>query len=310
MPAKSYHNMTLEQVSNQFLLEKKINDLHLFKLKINPQDSYCSLACSYHGINLHFKTKSINFINSIKKLIPESWIIHSKDEPIIYLMTPEEFGHTQELWCDESLPECISLENNTIGIQRDFAAKVGASEVFLICESRVADGFYNFLRWYLSEKLIDINKFVVHSSCVLDKNNMAHLFLGHSDAGKTTITELSYPRLVLGDDMNIISLENNMLFVEAGAIGGKFNSMIGYDRKMPVKACYWLHQDCLNERIGLSSTIANQKLVASFANLNWPTLSQKKTEKLLIFSSQASSLMNFYQLNFLNSSTVWDFLDP
>ena len=39
-----------------------------------------------------------------------------------------------------------------------------------------------------------------------------YFFLGHSGAGKTTVTSLSGNRLILGDDMNLISLDNNKFF--------------------------------------------------------------------------------------------------
>lgn len=300
----------MQDLSNHSLLERKLDDLSKFKLKINSTNFDHSISCNYHGINLNFKTKSPKFIQSLKKIIPESWICSPNSQIMIYLMDPSEFGYTPESWCDEASQDCISYENNTIAIQRDFAAQVMGDNVFLICEDNISDGFYNFLRWYLSEKLMDIGKFVVHASCVLDKHNGAHLFLGHSGAGKTTITKLSAPRLVLGDDMNLVSLENNILYVEAGAIGGLFNSMIGYDKKNPVKAIYWLKQSKENIRVEQDSLIANQKFLASFANLHWETLPQQKIEQLMEFSLLATTHTTFYELQFQNSSAIWEYLDP
>jgi hypothetical protein len=300
----------LGEVSNQLLFETKLNDLVLFKKNLNPNLFPYSLSCNYHGIKLNFKTNSVKFIQSIKNLIPVDWICESDNKDIIYLKNPAEFNHTQEYWSEEICQDCFSFENNTIAIQRDFASQLFINEVLLICEDTVGDGFYNFLRWYLSEKLMDIGKYVVHASCVLGKDNSAHLFLGHSGAGKTTITKLSHPRLVLGDDMNLVSIENNVLYVEAGAIGGQFNSMIGYEKKMPVKACYWLKQDLLNERLELDHLFGNQKILASFANLHWPTLSQKKIDQLMNFSFAVSSYTQFYDLKFLNTPAVWEYLDP
>lgn len=299
-----------EDVSNQFLLKMKLNDLRHFSNKLNPSSFSESISCNYHGINLHFKTKSSRFIQALKNLIPEDWIISPSNDVMIYMMNPEEFGHTSLEWSDEFSQDCLSFENNTIAIQRDFASQIGVSKVFLICDDTVGDGFYNFLRWYLSEKLMSIGKYVVHASCVLDKRQQAHLFLGHSGAGKTTITRLSHPRLVLGDDMNLVSLKHNTLYVEAGAIGGQFNSMIGYGKLVPVKACYWLKQNLSNERLELGALIGNQKLLASFANLHWPTLPQIKIDQLLGFSSEALKSIPFYELNFKNDSSVWECLDP
>lgn len=300
----------LSEVSNQLLLDLKLKDLIKFKQILNPTQFQYSICCDYHGVNLSFKTNSKKFTESLENLIPKEWIREPSNENIIYLMPPTEFDHTPESWSREVSQDCISFENNTIAIQRDFASQILKNEVLLICEDSIGDGFYNFLRWYLSEKLMDLGKFVVHSSCVLCHDNLALLFLGHSGAGKTTITKLSQPRLVLGDDMNLVSIENNMLYVEAGAIGGQFTSMIGYGKKMQVKACYWLKQDQSNERLELDPLLGNQKLLASFANLHWPTLPQNKIDQLINFSHVASFCTKFYELKFLNSPAVWDYLDP
>lgn len=301
----------LDSLSNQALFKKKFNDLVRFKQILNPVLFPHTVCCDYHGINLCFKTKSPKFIQSLKKLVPKDWLVlPPPGGKVIYLMTPEEFNNSLQSWGDETSQDCLSLENNSIAIQRDFAAHILEQEVLLICEDSVSDGFYNFLRWYLSEKLMNIGKYVLHASSVLDKFNEAHLFLGHSGAGKTTITELSTPRLVLGDDMNLVSLENGHLMAEAGAIGGQFNSMIGYDQKRPVKACYWLKQDRVNSLREIAASEASQKFLASFANLYWPTLPESKIAQLMKFSTQALSQTKFYQLHFINTPAIWEYLDP
>lgn len=299
-----------EEISNELLFNQKLDALLTFKKNLNPALFIYSLSCNYHGIHLHFKSKSSKFIQSVQNLIPANWKCDPNNESAIFLLAPEEFNHSLESWSDESLQDCVSLENNSIAIQRDFASQVLDKNVLLICEESVGDGLYNFLRWYLSEKLMAIGKFVVHASCVLGKDNQAHLFLGHSGAGKTTITELSTPRLVLGDDMNLVSIENGILMVEAGAIGGKFNSMIGYGKKMPVKAVYWLKQDLENKKIELDQLSANQKFLASFANLYWPTLAQDKINQLMEFSLLATAQTNFYELKFIKNPSIWGHLDP
>jgi hypothetical protein len=110
--------------------------------------------------------------------------------------------------------------------------------------------------------------------------------------------------------MNIISFENSNLVVEAGAIGGLFNSMIGYDKQIKIKACYWLNQSTTNNLQKLDTIIAYQKLLASFANLNWPTLPQDTSDKLINFAMQATESVDFYQLDFKKDNSIWEILDP
>lgn len=299
------------EISNEYLLNEKIKSITNFKQHFYLNQFSQTFSCFYHGIELTFKTQSPSFIDSLKSYIPESW--HSNGfstQKIIYLASPAELGFSDLDWSNEVSQDCITFQNNNVAIQRDFAAQINNDEIFLICEDKVGDGFYNFLRWFLSEQLLLLGKYVVHASCVMDKSGMAHLFLGHSGAGKTTITKLSHPRLVLGDDMNLVSLDQYGFFAEAGAIGGLFASMIGYDKKIPIKACYWLNQDNKNEIVEMDSLTANQKLLASFANLHWPSLSESKINLLIDFSSLVTKQTTFYQLNFLKDSSVWDLIDP
>lgn len=297
-----------EKFENIELFEKKLEILNQFNQN-NFQNLIYNVVCNYHGINLNLFTKSLEFINSLKNYIPTNWLECVANSKKIYILGPNDFLLSNENWCDESSQDCLSLNNNTIAIQRDFAAKIYKDFIVLICEEYVGDGFLNFLRWYISEKLLENNKFVLHSSCVLDKNNFAHLFLGHSGAGKTTITSLSTPRLVLGDDMNIVTISNSRVFVEAAAIGGLFNSMIGHDKKVELKAIYWLKQSVENKIESLDKNFGLAKVLASFANLNWDTLSNENLDKLLNFSNEVTDHVSIFNCLFNKSDEIWKIID-
>lgn len=302
----------MDEISNSALLKRKKADVEKLTVHELQQSHFkFTFPCTYHGVPLLLKSQTPGLSEDLAKLLPESWKNSTQQNPVtVYLIDPLELGYTYEEWCAESSQDCLSFEMNTVAIQRDFAARTLGKDVVLICEGKVSDGFYNFLRWFISEKLLEQNKYVLHSSCVLDRHHQAHLFLGHSGAGKTTITELSLPRLVLGDDMNIVSSEDGRLMVEAGAIGGRFHSMIGYDKKVPVKACYWLKQSEKNAMTRLEETKAAQKFLASFANLNWPTLPVDKNFQLIQFASMSAASVPFYHLEFQKSASVWEMLDP
>jgi hypothetical protein len=66
----------------------------------------------------------------------------------------------------------------------------------------------------------------------------------------------------------------------------------------------------VNEKVELDFSTANQKLLASFANLHWPTLPEDKIERLINFTQKALTSVKFYQLNFVKDLTVWNLLDP
>lgn len=301
----------MDNIVNRPLFEQKIKALDDFQISFQAQLFKHTISCSYHGIALKIHTQSEKIGRSLLNFIPQSWLKFEDGAYDIFLLNPIHFGYSLEAWSSETSQDCISLENNLKAVQRDFAAwAISKKQILLICEDSVEDGFHNFLRWFISERLIANNKFVIHASCVLDKYNFAHIFLGHSGAGKTTITKLSAPRLTLGDDMNIISLHNSELVVEAGAIGGLFNSMIGYDRPVKVKAIYWLNQSSQNSLEKLPLSIGQQKLLASFANLHWPTLPKKTEQKLVNFALEAISKVDSFNLHFKKDSSIWELLDP
>ena len=268
------------------------------------------VSCSYHGLGINFFSQRSEFRDQLKSYLPKEWLRSELQKFNVLVEAPETFGYSLESWSDEHSQDCYSYNNNSLVVQRDFAARLDGDNAYLICPHEIGDGFFNFLRWFISERLIQQNSFVVHASCVLNKQNEAFLFLGHSGAGKTTMTELAGARDVLGDDMNLLSINNNEVVVYPGAIGGRFLSTIGYDRPSKLKKIFWLKQDNKNAEVLLDQSLGSLKLLASFANLHWPTLGEERTEKLLDFCSKVASKVEVSELSFEKNSKVWELIDP
>lgn len=284
-----------------------MNAISTLEINLSPSQFKAHIDCLYHGIELRFHSKDQRFPDSLQNFLPAPWITNCNSPYEIYIISPTHLNYSLEYWCDESSQDCF-YENNVI-IQRDFIAKIIGNKILLITNDTIDDGFHNFLRWFLSEKLISNGLFVVHSSCILGLDEKAYLFLGHSGAGKTTMTKLSSPRKILGDDMNILHIKNNQVRVSAGAIGGQFLSDIGYENSVPVAGIYWLNQSNENEIIPLEQITANQKLIASFANLNWPALTENQIKTLMSFSQKVVKNVPFYNLFFLPTTDIWKLLD-
>jgi hypothetical protein len=53
---------------------------------------------------------------------------------------------------------------------------------------------------------------LIHSSCVIDENK-AHIFAGHSGAGKSTAAKLSYPRPLLSDEATLVKVTNQSITI-------------------------------------------------------------------------------------------------
>lgn len=297
----------MENLSNHLLYEFKVN---LLKQSFPNVDNYHQFICQYHGLNLKFLSTNKEFFESLKNFLPSSWLLEKSFDYEIILVDPIKKGLSVLAWSAESSQDCYHLDNNLAVVQRDFAAKLIGNKVLLFCRQEIGDGFFNFLRWFISERLIEKDKYVFHASCVLKKNGNAYLFLGHSGAGKTTITSLSNSRDILGDDMNIVSIEENELVVEAGAIGGQFMSTIGYSTKRKVEKIFWLKQSSENKTVELSPMAGTQRLLASFANLNWEALSEDRKNKLIDFSHKVTGSTKIEELYFRRDESIWDVIDP
>ena len=303
------------------MMNAQISNIELFKakekiiqkmnqLKLEPSRLY-EVSVNYHGLVLNFISKNYQFIQQITDLVPRNWIVpRITSEFEIFFNSPLDFNLTEQSFSEEASQDCYSFEDNTSVIQRDFTAKIFGKKVFVTCQESVSDGFYNFLRWFISERLININKYVLHCSAVLDSQNNAHLFLGHSGAGKTTTTFLSKPRLVLGDDMNIVSLNDlNQVVVEAGAIGGLFNSDVGYGTTFKVKAFYWLEKSDQVQLKRCSLIETQQKILASFANICWEYCVNDSTQAILNIVNNLSEKVPLYNLYFKKDDSFWKLIE-
>ena len=293
------------EISNTALFENKKNIIKSFLSK--PAQK---ITCKYHGLGINFFCNNKTFLKELESYLPKEWLDKAIGEFNVYIEDPRTFGFSVEEWSDEHSQDCFTFEDNHLVVQRDFTSRIEGENAFVICPTEIGDGFFNFLRWFISERLIQKNIFVIHGSCVLNKNGEGLLFLGHSGAGKTTITKLSGNRDILGDDMNLLTILNDEVVVFPGAIGGQFLSTIGYERASKVKKIFWLKQAENNQETELGTSEGTLKLLASFANLHWPTLAQDRTEKLLSFSGEVVRKIPISELSFEKNARVWEYLDP
>ena len=260
---------------------------------------------SYHGVRF--------LLHSMKEIPTEGEDRLESEVELklnIYLQSPTAFSISLEDWCDEESQDCFLFEENRLAIQRDFAGKiVSPTDIIFIAEEKKCDGFYNFLRWILPRKMLELKKYILHSSCILDRGGKAHFFLGHSGAGKTTITSFADGRSVLGDDMNVIFEEGGELYASPGGIGGFFEPDVKIHEKFLVSSINWLVQDSKTERVRIDEGESVSKLMASFSSLFWESLPEESMKDLLDFSIVAASKVSFYNLFFQKNTLFWKFIE-
>ena len=291
-------------ITNKKLIKKKITTLNQ---TINSIDKKYILPCLYHGVALTFHTDNKQFYDELNTYLPRSWKTNTRGINI-YISSFTELDFDINTWSNEESQDCF-IENNYI-IQRDFAAiKFAENKISLIIEEIICDGLFNFLRWYLPLELMKVDKLILHSSCILDKESLAHFFLGHSGAGKTTITELSHPRVILGDDMNLLSHHNDKIYAQAGAIGGLFKPQVNYDDQFTIKSFNWIIQSDENKRVELSISQARTKLMASVSNIFWDSITDEQTDYIFNSVLKALESIPMYELHFKKDSSFWSLIE-
>jgi len=299
--------MTIE---NQSLFDKKksliSSDLLLEKV---TEGSFLTLSCRYHNIPFHFHSCSSSFLESLSLLIPASWNSDVGDSLPIYFMSPDLFNFSENEWCDEESQDCFFDFNTKVAVQRDFVAKEFSDKIIVIAFEDVSDGYHNFMRWFLPRQLLKISNYVLHSSCLLDSKERAHYFLGHSGAGKTTITKMRQDQKVLGDDMNILSVLKNKIQASAGAIGGTVKPDVCYDSSFEVGSFNWIKQSPLNKRSLLGPEQASVKLLASISNIFWENLTSDEIEKIMLDVNFIVNNYSFYELEFTKTPELWKLID-
>ncbi len=212
---------------------------------------------------------------------------------------------SSDLWCGQ-------YEQGVFAIQRDFVALLqNASatdkKILALWEPHQPDGAMNFLRWALPWAMLSRSMALLHSSAFLDSHNRAHVVIGVSGAGKTTLASKSLPRPVIGDDMNVISFGSNGCEIGVSNLGGIFPTL-PFDQKLYPIAAFYLPQKIKN---GLQLTAIRQgqlmrTVLASIANCSWPYLPQDLIQKIM--GELAHSLLSTpaYELAFSLDQEVWN----
>lgn len=218
-------------------------------LKKQTTQNFKIINTHYHGVRVKFQLEDEEIHDEIVKNLPVQWILDSSDME----SDLEVIWHNSRNWCSDIIQfeedanpdyRFDKIDRKLVIFQRDLVAVHLSKAKWLVCTNPAfLDGVVNFFRLVLPGYLLEKDSLVLHSNCVLGHDENVHIFLGESGAGKSTTAGLSGDRLVLGDDINIVTLSNDGLFAESSLLGGDARFKAPFDKRYPVGGFYWLCQD-------------------------------------------------------------------
>lgn len=277
-------------------------------LDISNRTFEYSVDLSIHEIPFRFYVKSEAVIQRLYDIYPVEWFHASTANPYpVYWLNNEDFGFTDAQWEDNEDFECILHKSGSrqFAIQRDFLGIDEQKFSILVCSYAIGDGFFNFLRWIAPKYFIPQNKLLLHSSCVLDSYKEAYFSFGPSGAGKTTISSLVPRSRVLGDDMNVLKVEDGRCWAQAGALGQAITNPKEYGQWYPVRGCLWLEKSksiCITP---MSKSDQFLKLSSAVANVFWPHLTTQESQKIFATIQNILQIVELQKLSFPISRDVW-----
>lgn len=142
---------------------------------------------------------------------------------------------------------------------------------------------------------------LVHSSCLLDRGG-SYLFAGHSGAGKSTVAQLSFPRLILSDEATLIKVTESEVSV--------FTSPFRSDTRMPeMKGPYplagiqFLRQALQNQRVPISKI---DGVLGLMNRVFYWAHDPEETKKVLRLCKKLIERVPAYELYFQKNDTFWE----
>jgi hypothetical protein len=131
--------------------------------------------------------------------------------------------------------------------------------------------FENLFRTIVAYRIVELGGVLLHSAGVADETG-AWLFIGRSNAGKTTLSRLSLEAglTVLSDDMNAVFPNGAGFVTEQLPFAGDLGQTLGSGRRYPVRAIYHLEKGDHNTVTPVADhdRLARLMVCAPFTNTN------------------------------------------
>lgn len=144
---------------------------------------------------------------------------------------------------------------------------------------------------------------LLHSSCVID-GDKAHIFAGHSGAGKSTAARLSAPRELLSDEATLIKVSDRSIRIYDSPFRSELET-VGYKLHVTLSSIQLLFQDKFNERSQVKQSDAFMQLMDKV--FYWP-YKEDEVVRVLDFLKKIVRNVPVYDLHFQKNNTFWELI--
>ncbi|NWQ39143.1 hypothetical protein MLOOGBEN_00340 [Bacillus sp. EB106-08-02-XG196] len=141
---------------------------------------------------------------------------------------------------------------------------------------------------------------LIHSSCVME-NGKAHIFSGHSGAGKSTAAKLSFPRMLLSDEATIVKINSGNVEVYNSPFRSELEAE-PFEGTVTLESIQIIYQALQNDRTKLPMADALINLMDKV--FFWPH-SQDEIKTILNLLTKLVKNVSVYDLNFQKNNTFW-----
>ena len=144
---------------------------------------------------------------------------------------------------------------------------------------------------------------LIHSSCAIE-NGKAHIFAGHSGAGKSTAARLSEPRDLLSDEATIVKITEDEITVFDSPFRSELQST-GYQQSRPLGGIQLLHQAETNK---LEKMRKPDALLSLMDKVFYWSHDPAETQRIMGLLRTLVEKVPVYELHFRKDPTFWELI--
>lgn len=144
---------------------------------------------------------------------------------------------------------------------------------------------------------------LIHSSCVIEEGR-AHIFMGHSGAGKSTAAKLSYPRKLLSDEATILKISGESITVFNSPFRSELQST-DHKENCSLASIQLLEQSRSNKRMKIKKSEALLQITDKV--FFWCYRAEEPTKILRLLKLVVNEIP-VYELHFQKNNTFWELI--